>query len=298
MANSIVGINDDIISQGVLEAFVAAITPLTAFSTNFNADAAKKGDKVSVLRTIAADAATTKASHTAYTMQDVDNDAVEISLGQPVYVSAALDDVEVASSSVLSLEVYGKQKGFQLAKKVLQDIWGTITAANFGAAAFTGAAATFDADDVVDIAAVCDTANMPEDMRSLVLKETYWASLLKDNAIQSSDAFGGSEAIRQGKIPNLAGFGMYKSTLIPANGENLVGFAASPSAIAVGMRYLSPQEGHKYTRAEAITDPATGITIGLRDWYDEDTGERKRVWECVYGYVTGISGGIKRLVSA
>ena len=64
------------------------------------------------------------------------------------------------------------------------------------------------------------------------------------------------------------------------------------------MRYLAPQDGHKYNRAEPLSDSESGITIGLRDWYDENTGQRKRVWECVYGYEVGIAAGIKRLVSA
>ena len=297
MANSITGINDDIISMSTLEAFTAAIAPLNAFTTNFSPDAVKRGDKVSILRTIAADAALTKTAHTAYTIQDADSDAVEISLGQPVYVSWALDDTEIASSSVLNMEVYGQQKGFQLAKKVLQDILGTITNANFSTAAFVGAASTFDADDVADIKGVCDTANMPIFPRSLVVDTTYYTALLKDVAIQNSNAFGGSEAIREGRIPNLMGFDLYQSTLIPGNSENLTGFATHPSGLAVAMRYLAPQDGNTYLTASPLTDPS-GITIGLRDWYDNDSGIRKRLFECVYGYVTGIAGGIKRITSA
>lgn len=298
MANSITGINDDIISMGVLEAFCAGATPLSAFSTNFSDDAANKGDKVSVLRTTAADAAASKTTHADYTIQDADSDAVEVSLGQPDYVSFGLDDVEIASSSALNMEVYGKQKGFQLVKKVLQGVLGAVTNANYGAGAFTGAAGTFDKDDVDDVALVCDQADMPEDMRALILSPTYYHALLQDAGISASDAFGGSEAIRQGRIPNLFGFNLFKSNLIPDNSENLVGMAAHPAGLAVAMRYLQPQEGNKYNRAERLSDPDSGITIGLRDWYDEDSGVRKRVFECVYGKVTGIAAGIKRLVSA
>jgi hypothetical protein len=298
MANSITGVNDDIIAMSALEAFCATLTPLNAFSTNFSADAAKKGDKVSILRTIAADAATNKTTHTAYTIQDADSDAVEIPLGQPKYVSWGLDDVEIASSSVLGMETYGKQKGFQLAKAVLQDIWSEITNANFGAAAFTGAATTFDVDDVADIKDACDDADMPEEGRSLILSNAYYTALLKDAGIQASDAFGGSEGIRQGMIPNLMGFNLFRSNLVPANAENLVGFAAHPGGLGVGMRYLQPQEGNTYNRAEALVDPESGLTIGLRDWYSNDTGVRNRVLECVYGFETGVAAGLKRMVSA
>lgn len=298
MSNSITGINDDIISQGVLDGFVAALLPLQAFTVSFNADAAKRGDKISIPRISAADAAVTKVAGADYVIQDLDSDAVEITLGQPVYVSGSLTDVEVASSSVLNLELYGKQKGAQLGKKVVQDIMSNITLANFGAAGFTGAASAFDVDAAIDLATLCDTANMPEDMRGLVLKETYYSNLLKDQSVTVLQAYGSTGPLQDGKMPRLAGFDLYKSTLIPANGENLVGFAVHPSALAVAIRYLAPQEGNGYIRAEALTDAATGITIGVREWYDQDSGTKKKVWECCYGSAVGIAAGIKRLVSA
>ena len=298
MGNSITGINDDIISQGVLDGFVAAILPLSVFSTSFSADAARRGDKISIPRVGAQDAAVTKSAGADYTIQDLDSDAAQITLGEPVYVSGGLSDVEVASSSVLSLELYGKQKGFQLGKKVFQTILADVTLANFGAAGFTGAASAFDVDAVVDLSTLCDTANMPEDMRALVVKETYFANLLKDSSINTFQQYGSTDPLHNNRIPRLAGFDVHKSTVIPGNGENLVGFAGHPSALAVAIRYLAPQAGNMYIRAEAITDATTGITIGVREWYDQDSGVKKKVWECCFGSAVGIAGGLKRIVSA
>ena len=305
MANSITGINDDIILDSMLNAFHSHVLPFEAFSTSFNADVvSRRGATVSVMRATAADAALTKSTHTAYTVQDADSDAVEITLGQPDYVSWGLDDVEVASSSILELERYGRQKGFQLAKKVLQDNLALVTNGNYGAAGFTGAATTFDEDDVVDLKDLLDDADVPEEPRSLILSNAYYNQLLKDASIKDASAFGGSEGIRQGRVAQLMGMNVYRSNLIPANAENLVGFVVHPDAMAVASRYLEPQEGHNYTRAEPLsyTDPITGeafgMVLGLRDWYDEDTGIRKRVIECVNGSVVGISAGLQRIVSA
>lgn len=298
MANSITGINDDIISSSVLSGFTSAITPIMALATDFSADAAKRGDKISVLRdNTAIDAVQTKATHTAYTIQDADSDSIEITLGQPKYVSWSLDDTEIAQSSVLNLEIYGRRKGNKLAQGILADILAPITAANFGAAAFTGLASTFDADDVADIKNAADVANWGDEDRYLVLSAAYYNALLKDGAIQAADAFGGIEGIRQGKVPTLMGFKLIMSNLIPANGENLVGFASSGTGLATAFRYLQPQEGNTYNRAERLTDPS-GMTLGLRDWYDNGSGVRNRVVESVYGVQVGINTGILRMVSA
>jgi len=298
MANSITGINDDIIARSVLHGFTAGIAPLAALTSDFSDEAAKKGSTVSILRDNSTiDSVQTKSSHGAYTIQDADSDAVEITLGQPKYVSWSLDDTEIAQSSVLNMELYGRRKGNKLASSILQDILSVVTNANFGAAAFTGAASAFDSDDVVDIKDACDSADWPEEDRILLLSSTYYNALLKDDAIKASDAFGGFEAIREGNIPRLNGFRVLSSNIIPANGENLVGLAVHASAIAAAFRYLTPQDGHKYNRAEPIVGEG-GVTLGLRDWYEEGTGVRNRVMESVYGYNVGIGTGIKRLVSA
>ena len=298
MANNITGINDDILSKAVLDGFVSGITPLTAFTTSFSNEAVKKGDKVSVPRVGVQDSAAAKTTHAAYTIQDSDSDAVEITLGQPVYVSSGLDDVEIASSSVLTLEMYGKQKGFQLAKKIMQDILSKVTNTNFGAAVHTGLAANFDADDVVDIRTACSQADMPEEMRALILGPTYVGNLLKDNAIQNNSAFGSSTPIRDGSIGRLVGFDVFESNLIPSNSENLVGLAAHPAGLAIAMRYLQPQAGNTYSAAYPVTDAATGITIGVREGYDNLKGVKYKIWEAVFGYEVGIAAGIKRIISA
>jgi len=299
MANSITGINDDILSNGALMAFVKKMTPLNAFARDFSSEAARKGDKISVFReTYPDEAVQTKTTHTAYTIQDADSDAIEIPLGQPMYVSWSLDDVEVASSSVLNLERYGNGKGNHLATGILQDIWGEITAANFGAAGYTGAATSFDIDDVYDLKDALDDDDAPEEGRSLVLSNAFTTNLLKDNTIMNNPN-AGDAPLREGSLGRLAGFDVYTSNVIPANGENLVGFACVADALAVGMRYLQPQEGNKYNQASPLTDPGgSGITLGLRDWYDEDSGVRKRVLECVHGKETGIAAGLKRIVTA
>jgi len=294
---STAGINDEIIARNIVRGFTAAIAPLTALSTSFSADAARTGEKIKVIRDAAAiESVASKAIGAPYLVQNADADKVDITLGNPSYVSYGLDDVEVARASGISIELFGVRKGHALAKAVFQDILGIVTAANYGAAAFTGAASTFDEDDVADIAKVCDDADMPEDNRVLMLSNGYIAALRKSGAIKDTSGYG-YNAIQSGQIPMLHGFKVIQSNLIPANAQNLVGFACDPSAILSAMRYNEPQTGHKYTRAEPVVGEG-GITLGLRDWYDETYGNRRVVMDAIWGKAVGIAGGLKRLVSA
>lgn len=297
MANSTTGIQDDIIARSVLQGYTQTIAPLAAFATDFSDSAANPGDRVSVPRLNSAiDAALDKSVGGAYTIQDIDSDAVEVVLSNHKYVSMGADDIEVENSSALVLERYGVRKGNLLAKTVLQDIWSEITLANFGAASFTGLASTFDEDDVADVAEDCDGADWNPDDRYLVLSPAYITALRKAGAIKDTSGYG-YNAIQSGDIPMLHGFKIIMSNVIPANGENLVGFATDGNGIASAFRYVAPQAGNKYTRAESLVGEG-GQTLGLREWYSEDFGNRRIVVETNYGYETGIAAGIKRLVSA
>jgi len=296
MANTIdTDLNVGIVLDAALEAYTAALAPLMAFSTDFTPDGDQKYADVSVGFIPAASAAQDFAG--TYTMQDSTWDARKMSLDQHKFVSMFTTDSQAIKSPVVSLQRQGRQKGFQLAKAVWQDILSLVVAANFSGVGYTGAASAFDSDDVVDIKQACDSADWGGD-RSLILASEYFNALLKDGTIKSSDSFGGSEAIRQGKVPFLSGFDMYSSTIIPGNAENLVGFAATPEAIGIVMRYLNPQAPEDLLDARAVTDPESGITFGYREWYDRDSGEKRAVLESLYGRITGNGNAIQRVVSA
>jgi hypothetical protein len=291
------GVNDEIIARNILRGFTATVAPLAALSTSFSSEAGRPGETIKVIRDATAiDAVQTKSLGAAYTIQDCDADKVDITLGMPKYVSWSLDDAEVAKASGISLELFGFRKGNALAVGVMQDILGLVTNVNYSTAAFVGAASTFDEDDVADIAKALDDANVPEENRVLVLSTAYIAALRKAGEIKDTSGYG-FNAIMSGNIPMLHGMRIIKSNIIPANGENLVGFACDPAAIISAFRYNAPQAGHKYNRAEPVVGEG-GLTLGLRDWYDENSGTRRMVMEAVYGASVGIAAGLKRLNSS
>lgn len=298
MPNTLTNLNDTIIVDAAIEAFTAAITPLRAFAINCSPNPAQRGDKVKVLFVGAQDAAIPWVQANGYTVQDADAEGLDVALDKRQYVSWGLHDQELAENPHLNIERFGRQKGFNLAKAVLQDIWSLVTFANYGAAGHTGAGANFDSDDVADLEQVCDEADWPEMERGLILTPAYHNGLVKDDAVQGSLGVENSAALADSRVQRVHGFTEYKSNLVPANNEHLTGMAVIPDAILVAMRYIEPQEGHKYFQASPITDPnGSGFTIGFRDWYDENEGRRKKVLECCYGYLKGNPAALKRIVS-
>lgn len=297
MSNTIdAGLKREKILNTFLQAFTTALLPMNAFSTDMSAEALSEGDEVSVPYIPLAAAA--RDFDGTYTIQDSEWQKKKVTVDKHKYVSMGLSDKDVMKTPFATLEQQAQLKAYQLAKAVIVDVFSTITAVNFGAAVFTGAASGFDLDDVADIRTACVKAGWPAVGRSLVLSADYYGAVIKDNNFQDAGAAGGTDVRESGVLPTLYTFRPYECEVIPANSENLVGFAAYRSALGVAMRYLQPQEGHNYFDARALTDPATGITIGFRDWYDNDSGTRKQVFEALWGKTVIETAALKRCVSA
>jgi hypothetical protein len=298
MANTLTNTLYTSLARVALEAFVTEITPLMAFSTNFSADTVERGDKVKVLFVDAATAALVFTDPGTYTVQDSTAQGLDITINQRRYVSWHLTTEQMATNPQVVLERFARQKGFALAKAVLQDIWGLVTLANYGAAIFSGLPTTFNNDDVADMEATLDDALWPMSERSLILKPAYKAALVKDVAIASDLGVDNSPLVQESRIQRIHGFNLYKSALVPANAENLIGMAAHPDGILVAMRVLQPEPNDVLNFFEVLTDEKTGITLTLREWFDPITDRTIRVLECNYGRRPGNTGGIKRLTSA
>lgn len=299
MANALTDLASTVYADTFLQTFRADLQPFNTFTRDFSPTAAQRGDRVKVPFVPAQDAAADFGT-SGYIMQDADASGKDILLNKHKFVSFKLSDVELAERSQVSAEMFFQQKAHQLAKAVIQDVLGLVTLANFGSAAFTGAASAFDGDSVVEIKDALDDLDVPTEMRSLVLSPAYFNALLNDaSGIREAYAYGSSDAIRDGRIPNLLGFNMYASNVVPDNSQNLTGFAAYPDAIGIAMRYLEPQPGHDYAEAQAITDPqGSGLTIGYRKWYDRDMGEMRHVYEAFYGSLLMNGSSLVRVISA
>jgi hypothetical protein len=292
MANAITNLENEILANQIFGEFLALLTPLSAFGRNFSAEAARRGAKIKVPFVGAQDAAVDFAG--TYVMQDADVEGKDIVLSGHKYVSWGITDKELFDNGQLNIEMFAANKASNLAKAVLQDIWSLITIANFSneIEVTTG---NFDSDEMADLQEDCTILNWPEVNRNAILAPAAYTGLLKDAGIQSSDAFGGSEAIREAKIPRLFGFNVMQSNYIPSNSQNLHSFVAYPDAIFTGMRYLAPDPDHNYSVAMPLTDEKTGITLGWKKWYDPDTSTTRNVIECLYGKLTGNGNSLIRI---
>ena len=283
--------NDAIYAQEVLNAFVAALTPLNAFSRDFSGESAQRGNAIYVPRI---DAVTATTFNQSYIGTGGTVNTITVSLNQHRIQTIDLTDVQQLNSSAAKIENFAAQQGKALAKIVLTDIWSIITTSNFTAATVTTAAANWSKTQARAMRKALAADNVSMDNISLILSVDAYDALLGDSTINQAYAYGSAAAIQEGKIPRLMGMSVYESNVIPLNSISLNSFACHPDAIAVAMRNVSAVvPAGVYQGLEVLTDPASGISMGYRRYYDGTTGKTHASVECLFGYAAGLTPGLK-----
>ena len=293
MANTLTDLKDVRIAQAALLPWMTELMPLSVFSTNFSPSPSDKGDTVKVPVV----GAPTAASDFAGTyMQDIDSEAssVPVVLNKHKFKTVHLTAKEAASTAVPLLEKLVATAAQQLAIDVLTDIFSCVKKAKFTTAADVASAEAFSYKTVLQIREACNKAKMPKAGRALVVTSSLNTALLADDIVARSFITNLAQpGVVEARINRLAGFDVYETDCVPDNGENLAGFAAHSSAVAVAMRYLQPIAN--YDEAGAVTDPVTGLTFGYLRYTDTASNKVLITLECLYGYEVVRSAALQRI---
>jgi hypothetical protein len=295
MANTLTNVRDIKVAQNALQPFMAGLTPLRAFSTNFSPEPADKLDTVRV-PVIGAPGQSSDFAGNYTTNADSTITVVPVVLSRHKYKTVHVTAREAAETALPILDNLVAAAVKQLAEDVLKDVFSEITAANFGTPAIPALAATaFNYRKTLEMREACSAVKMPITGRSLILDDAYYTNLLTDDVVSKSFILPLSQpGVIEAQLRRIAGFEVFPSTILPDNGEKLVGFAAHPSGIAIAMRYLVPVA--EYDEAGAVTDPETGLTFGYLRYTETSSNKIFVTVECLYGFKAAMSQGVRRLV--
>lgn len=296
MANTLTNLKDIKVSQQALQPFLNGLMPVAGFSTNFGPDPGQKGDTI---RVPLVGAPSESQDFTTDYVQGVDSDIdmIPVTINRHKFQTFHVTAREMSVTNLPVLETLMRSKAQRLAEDVLTDILSLVTEANYGTEVWDGAAEDFDYKAVLAIRQKCSEENLPKSPRQLMLDAGHYTALLADDVVAKSFNLSLSgTGVVEAEIKRIAGFNTYESNVIPANGEDLVGFASHPSAIAIAMRYLQPVST-KYDEAGAVTDPETGLTFGYLRYSDPMSNKVYITIECLYGFAVGKPTALKRLIS-
>jgi hypothetical protein len=290
-------LNDDIIVQKAIQAFTAELAPLRAFSTDFSDETEKVGATVQV--PIPANI-TAGTDQNAYETEDSGALGVaSVPLTGYAKATVGITDAQFSNSPAARLEMFAVQQAKAVARKIIADAWALIVHATY-AQKVTKALASIATADIRAMKVLLDKANVPMSDRALLLNPDVFDKIAGDTTITIANAmaYGGPEVVREGMIPRLLGFDVLNSNIIPGNSENLVGFAVHPSAMAIAIRTLKPQEPSEYLETRIVRDEQSGVGLGYRRHYSAAKGTHFCTFEATYGAVAAVPAGLCRLVTA
>jgi hypothetical protein len=277
----------DVILNNALRAFKRRVLPVMAFATAMRNVPLQGTNKILVPYYPLATAASTDFNGTYTVGNDSEVQTKEVTVNKRKYQSLSFTGEEWNRQPYLDIERIVMMKVEKLAADVLDDIFSVITATNYPSATIAPVAASaFDLDEVLSLRRICNESDWSEVGRSIVLDSGHVENLLKDSRLGNQNA-GSTAPVRDGRFGGrIAGFEPFEVPNMPENAENLVGFVALPSSMAVAFSPVEPPPAVRRHLAEysTFTDPDSGLTLEYRVWGDPDTDKQKEVIECNYGY--------------
>lgn len=310
MGNTWNGMTFENIANMGLSALEDALIPMQGFTTDFSTEI-PQGTVVNTRIVPAASAPTdlvdNESNSYAAVVDDVATTTVAITLDPHPVNGFAFTDTEAQQIGngvwTDTTKRLVKTHVRSIANATLNTVFTLITNANYSTAAFVGAASTFDADDVADLAAVAVNAGWDmSDGPVLVLTPSYYTALVKDNAVQDRSA-SGADTLQSGKLPMINGFRVIQAPTLPPFGsqpatENLVGFISQPAAAAIAMRGVDTQDRGQFLHYQILQDSITGAVITYSAIWTPTYRRVEHVFEALYGASKAQAGSLKRLTSA
>jgi hypothetical protein len=305
MSNTLAGVSYDNIFRISLEAFADSLVPIDGFTLDMSAAAASQGTTVSTRSLGAIGTVGDKTdTHTGSYSNAIDNETLtqeQVDMTNEPIMGFAFSDDEVAqmNSGVYSDVVMRllKRNARGIANNVLDTIWAAVDTTF--TAGVTVAVANFDADDMADARAdfVANAGSMA-DMPVCVLQPTYYAALLKDNAIQDASA-SGLDALQSGQVAKCSGFRMLEApSLAAAAVNNTVGFCALPEAMLIAMRGVSTQAADDLLFHRIEQHPVSGVTLTMSSHFNRDYRRTEVYVETLFGIADGVESSLRRITSA
>ena len=300
--------SNSVLNQGLAPQFVAAeslrtlvpvLAPLKAIAvTDFGAYIAEKGN---VVHTRFANKFTASEFVPAdgFVSQNANATDVAITLSNHRYTQASFNDTEVASISVEMLRrVFLAPLANSVVKSIFDDVIGQTTAANYSAAAYSGAKSSFNRVAIANVATSLTKANLPFDGRALLLSPDAFGQLLQDPSVAQYLSIGDTGVIRDSKVGRLHGIDIHEVNTFPASGtvynEGLNGIASCREGHVIVTRTVAAPTTGGGEQIQ-VQDTDSGFTYALRMYYNWQMGTTNISASWLSGHAVGNPDAAQRI---
>lgn len=276
----------------VLKGFVSTLAPLMIFSTDISPAPSERGYTVNISY-LPSGSNPYEVGTSGYNSFATTRVSKTVTIDQHYAVGSALSDKEIANSTLMKIEDSAYNDGAALATYVFQNVVGKISGSNFAAGVNVATSSNLTSDDLLNVRKFAGNLKIPLNGRAIVLNVNGMHGLLKDDDLKYIYR-GTTDATMEGVVGKFFGVnGVYEVNGYPTDivsGSNKgIGFLASKDALLFASRTLTPSPlasdaGVQYS---VISDSTTGLSLGVRRWYDATLGTEKRIYEALWGSAVG-----------
>ena len=280
-------------SRRLLKVLPAQLNFLGAFSTDVSDEVKDPGEKIQVPLVEMDEAAAFDRASNNFARPAGTPKTATVTFGDPIIAGFAVTAAQARNIQRRWWEGKADLNATAVAASAQTAVTNLVTKSNFEKAVTSvGNAASFARTGVAKIAAAVESATnkLRVKFSTLALSGEYFYNLLSG---LDANVYGGTEAIRNGVIPGLFGFG--KVMLV--HGLDCPGFVCEPSAIAFGARAFRPVDDTPYRAVREIKEPESGLTLTLVEYPDGPSGDLSESLTTQIGASVGDPGALVRLVS-
>jgi hypothetical protein len=285
MSNTLTNVSQAMLEDKVLPALRLDRNPINAFSYQVANTPKAVGDTIKVSIASAMDAA---AFTSTYASGDATVTSTNVAVTAPVFRSWHVQPELEGMPTQARWIAQGVEAAQAVVKKILQDALGLFVLANIGNVDETDvidiAAANYDSDDQADLWRML-AGKKVTGPRSAIHSIAYAANLMKDGDIKDASAYGSGGLIQTGELPAIFGTRQFYTDLFPTaiTDENTEVIYTGTETVAIGfaepMEVEAGLQGASGVQIMRLIDPATGIPLIWRTWYEANTG---KYWGSVF----------------
>ena len=280
-------------SRKLLKVLPAQLNFLGAFSTDVSDEVTAPGEKIQVPLVEMDEAGTFDRANNNFARPAGTPKTATVTFGDPIIAGFAVTAAQARNIQRRWWEGKAELNATAVAASASTAVTNLVTKANFAKAVTSvGNAASFAKAGVAKIAAAIENATnkLRVKFSTLALSGEYFYNLLSG---LDANVYGGTEAIRNGVIPGLFGFGK----VMLMHGLDCPGFVCEPSAIAFGSRAFRPVDDTPYRAVREIKEPESGLTLTLVEYPDGPSGDLSESLTTQIGAAVGEAGSLVRLVA-
>ena len=280
-------------SRKVLKCLPAQLNFLGAFSTDVSGEVLGPSKSVEVPLVEMDAAAAFNRDSNNFARSAMTPKTATVTFGDPIIAGFSVTADQASKIDKRWWEGKAELNATAVAASASNAVTSLITKTNFAKAVLSvGTADNFGTAAVAKIAAAVEnkTNKLRVKFSTLGLSGEYFYKLL---AGLDANVYGGTEAIRNGVIPGLFGFGK----VMLMHGLDIPGFVCEPSSIAFAGRGFRPADETPYRAVREIKDPESGLSLTLVEYGDGPTGDLSESVTTRIGAAVGDAGALVRLVS-